>query len=646
MRTRFFSFLFLMALLAPLHPTFATGCCVDLKKTAEKCTDPSCANVCFSEPNATTCTSRMNEGFNRQWNSADCAVVPECTGLIATGSEPGACICATQQFSDLNLADCKSKGSDCRWEPTTASTNVSSDGAGISGTENMTPPTTGEGAASTPVVFGNSVTTRTVATNIATFIPKLSVPIPHLSFSSVAVQGPEGKRFMDIPFLAQWIGGLMNYILGIITIIVVVMITIGGILYLTAGANTSRVTKAKTIMADAVVGMLLAMGTFLILRTINPTLVHLTPLRVRVAEREIASLGYMQNAAEAAGILAEVGISGTGAFQPATMNIPLACPGRNSAYDDGDFVINGKKIYPRKFLAIDGKGGALDNNTIEQYLQEQARTGIPAAVLMAQVYNESGNKCAVRNLFNNPASCGGLAAAHYNFGGIGCTQRQVPQNICAHIALGPLSKPAVPCEVQNKSIGDICVQQCETLTKAYGSVKDVDAVYTQCGPLCYAQPSHNYQMYDGKNVYLDTIQCSRSFKNATEFLNDHAGWVKYCLPFNQSVYDFAYCIGASSYATDPLKGVVLAEFIDRNCLCDPEKDASRCVRNKDLEAKLAANQVKRTQLFKYKEKDGQIDFQAIIDQLYQTTNGELIPRSVIPPTEEEELPIPFEVEPF
>ena len=49
----------------------------------------------------------------------------------------------------------------------------------------------------------------------------------------------------------------------------------GAIQYMASGGNPSRAGEAKNIMTDAIIGLLLAVGSVLILRTINPALVEL-----------------------------------------------------------------------------------------------------------------------------------------------------------------------------------------------------------------------------------------------------------------------------------------------------------------------------------------------------------------------------------
>ncbi|MBU1179069.1 pilin [Patescibacteria group bacterium] len=65
-------------------------------------------------------------------------------------------------------------------------------------------------------------------------------------------------------------------------ILAVVVITVGGFEYIMAGGNTSTVEKAKNRIWQAILGLLVIIGAWLILSTINPDLVNLnlgiTPL--------------------------------------------------------------------------------------------------------------------------------------------------------------------------------------------------------------------------------------------------------------------------------------------------------------------------------------------------------------------------------
>lgn len=108
--------------------------------------------------------------------------------------------------------------------------------------------------------------------------PKLSIPIPTIGFTDLG--GPVGGKDYGLPWIAEYISGIYNYSVGLGGIIATVMIIIGGFQYMTAGGDASRVKAGKGRIADAVVGMLLLTGSYVILNTINPDLVFLKPLRI------------------------------------------------------------------------------------------------------------------------------------------------------------------------------------------------------------------------------------------------------------------------------------------------------------------------------------------------------------------------------
>lgn len=65
------------------------------------------------------------------------------------------------------------------------------------------------------------------------------------------------------------------YLLSVAAFLAVIMVVIGGVQYLASGGNTSVVSDAKGRIWSAVGGLLLAVGAWLILYTINPDLIRL-----------------------------------------------------------------------------------------------------------------------------------------------------------------------------------------------------------------------------------------------------------------------------------------------------------------------------------------------------------------------------------
>ncbi|OGY89973.1 MAG: hypothetical protein A2927_02770 [Candidatus Komeilibacteria bacterium RIFCSPLOWO2_01_FULL_45_10] len=77
----------------------------------------------------------------------------------------------------------------------------------------------------------------------------------------------------NINTFPEYIKALYKFLVGIAGILAVVMIAVGGLLWLFSGGDSGRITKAKEIILGAVIGLLLVLGSYMILNTINPNLV-------------------------------------------------------------------------------------------------------------------------------------------------------------------------------------------------------------------------------------------------------------------------------------------------------------------------------------------------------------------------------------
>ncbi len=117
--------------------------------------------------------------------------------------------------------------------------------------------------------------------------PALSVPIPTLpEFSKITVSGPKGNQNLNIPWIAQYVAAIYKYGVGVAGMLASVMIMIGGVQYLTAGGDASRVSAAKQRINDAIIGLALSVGAYVILNTINPQILNLQALQIQYIEPE------------------------------------------------------------------------------------------------------------------------------------------------------------------------------------------------------------------------------------------------------------------------------------------------------------------------------------------------------------------------
>jgi hypothetical protein len=77
----------------------------------------------------------------------------------------------------------------------------------------------------------------------------------------------------------QYISSVYKFGIWAIGIAALLMISIGGYMYITSAGNNSSMEKAKGVITDAIVGLVLALGAYLLLYVINPDLVKISKLK-------------------------------------------------------------------------------------------------------------------------------------------------------------------------------------------------------------------------------------------------------------------------------------------------------------------------------------------------------------------------------
>lgn len=122
-------------------------------------------------------------------------------------------------------------------------------------------------------------------------IPELNVPIPGLTFV-----GGESTDTEVSSLLAQYVAAAFRFGVSITAIAATVMFVWGAFQYLLGSAITS-IQNGKTIMQEAILGMILVFGATMILRTVNPATttleaLHITGVRPERALEEISIQSY------------------------------------------------------------------------------------------------------------------------------------------------------------------------------------------------------------------------------------------------------------------------------------------------------------------------------------------------------------------
>ncbi|MCX6715218.1 MAG: M15 family metallopeptidase [Candidatus Uhrbacteria bacterium] len=105
--------------------------------------------------------------------------------------------------------------------------------------------------------------------------PTLNVAIPGLTFSKATVTATSVKS----SFLADYLTAVYQFLIGASITIAIVMVMIGGLQYAMA-ASGGDVSKGKTRIMNALTGLVLLLGVYLILYTTNPKLTLLKSIQL------------------------------------------------------------------------------------------------------------------------------------------------------------------------------------------------------------------------------------------------------------------------------------------------------------------------------------------------------------------------------
>ncbi|MFA5024555.1 MAG: pilin [Patescibacteria group bacterium] len=92
-----------------------------------------------------------------------------------------------------------------------------------------------------------------------------------------------GKMSSDL--LSRYIKAIYNYGLGIAGILAAIVLMGGGILWLTSGGESSRITQAKDLIIGSITGLIILFCSWIILNTVNPNLLSFKLLETTVIKK-------------------------------------------------------------------------------------------------------------------------------------------------------------------------------------------------------------------------------------------------------------------------------------------------------------------------------------------------------------------------
>jgi hypothetical protein len=126
-------------------------------------------------------------------------------------------------------------------------------------------------------------------------VPEIEIQFPQKLFSdSVACdKNTDGTETCHVPWIAEYISAIYNYAVGIVGIIAVVVMMLGGVLWMTAGGSAGRVTEARAWITAAITGLVLILASYTILYTVNPDLVNLKFITIRTPKMSVGGSSVM-----------------------------------------------------------------------------------------------------------------------------------------------------------------------------------------------------------------------------------------------------------------------------------------------------------------------------------------------------------------
>ncbi len=133
------------------------------------------------------------------------------------------------------------------------------------------------------IVFATIFLLQTVSLLFLITVPKQS-RAANVNFTPQVTVGnfQQGATIQINPnSIGSYIQSIYNYAIGIVGILAVIVMMVGGFLWLTAGGNAGQITEAQEWIKGSIIGLVLALSSYLILATINPDLVNLKPIQVR-----------------------------------------------------------------------------------------------------------------------------------------------------------------------------------------------------------------------------------------------------------------------------------------------------------------------------------------------------------------------------
>lgn len=110
--------------------------------------------------------------------------------------------------------------------------------------------------------------------------PDFNFQIPISGLKSLTLCETGSGDSLSCPGIAKYIQVVYTFLVGFATVLAVLAVTWGGIQWLLSRGESSKIQEARKIIGNAIVGLLLTLGSYTILSVINPSLTQFSPLSI------------------------------------------------------------------------------------------------------------------------------------------------------------------------------------------------------------------------------------------------------------------------------------------------------------------------------------------------------------------------------
>lgn len=122
--------------------------------------------------------------------------------------------------------------------------------------------------------------------NIANPFSNFNIRIPGIEQLAGQSTAPSGSgQSYNVPWIGQYVQSIYGFALAIVGITAVVAIAIGGLLWVLSAGNPGKISKAKSWIQDALIGLALVFCSYLLLATINKELVFFRAINIQLIQR-------------------------------------------------------------------------------------------------------------------------------------------------------------------------------------------------------------------------------------------------------------------------------------------------------------------------------------------------------------------------